>query len=87
MSNQWVAITWPGMRTERSIELPVEPEALWSALVDDDLLSDWLGDEAHLDPDACRPGRVSADGRLVMLAVAACRAPVVHRAGWAQARR
>ncbi|MEM9034666.1 MAG: SRPBCC domain-containing protein [Actinomycetota bacterium] len=38
------------MRTERSIELPVEPDDVWSALVDDDLLSDWLGDEAHVDP-------------------------------------
>lgn len=38
------------MRTERTIELPVDPDDVWTALVDDELLSDWLGDDVHLDP-------------------------------------
>lgn len=43
------------MRVERSIELPVEADEVWEALVDDELLSDWLGDDVSLDPE---PGGV-----------------------------
>ncbi|MEO1065538.1 MAG: SRPBCC domain-containing protein [Actinomycetota bacterium] len=43
------------MRVERSIELPVDADEVWEALVDDELLSDWLGDDVSLDPE---PGGV-----------------------------
>lgn len=43
------------MRVERSIELPVDADEVWRALVDDELLSDWLGDDVSLDPE---PGGV-----------------------------
>ncbi len=39
------------MRVERSIELPVETDQVWEAIVDDELLSDWLGDDVRLDPE------------------------------------
>ena len=39
------------MRVERSIELPVESDRVWEALVDDELRSDWLGDDVSLDPE------------------------------------
>ena len=39
------------MRVERSIELPVEADQVWEALVDDELLSDWLGDDVSIDPE------------------------------------
>ena len=38
------------MRVERSIELPVEADQVWEALVDDRLLADWLGDDVSIDP-------------------------------------
>lgn len=41
----------PVMRVERSIELPVEADEVWEALVDDELLSDWLGDEVSIEPE------------------------------------
>lgn len=39
------------MRVERSIELPAEVDQVWEALVDDELLSDWLGDDGSLEPE------------------------------------
>jgi uncharacterized protein YndB with AHSA1/START domain len=38
---------------EKDVELPAGPDVVWSHLVDADLLGDWLGGRADIDP---RPG-------------------------------
>ena len=38
------------MQVERTVELPVDPDAVWEALTDDELLAEWLGDDASLEP-------------------------------------
>ena len=40
----------PGMEVERETILEAEPERVWEALTDDELLSDWFADGARLDP-------------------------------------
>lgn len=50
MGNRWVAVCSIGMQVERSVELPAEPDEVWEALTDDELLAEWLGDGASLDP-------------------------------------
>jgi uncharacterized protein YndB with AHSA1/START domain len=38
------------MEVERATILEAEPERVWKALTDDELLSDWFADRARLDP-------------------------------------
>ncbi|MFL5871177.1 MAG: SRPBCC domain-containing protein [Solirubrobacterales bacterium] len=37
-------------RVERETILEAEPERVWEALTDDDLLSDWFADRARIEP-------------------------------------
>jgi uncharacterized protein YndB with AHSA1/START domain len=37
-------------RVERETIIEAEPERVWEALTDDDLLSDWFADRARLEP-------------------------------------
>ncbi len=37
-------------KVERETVVEAEPERVWEALTDDDLLSDWFADDAELDP-------------------------------------
>jgi uncharacterized protein YndB with AHSA1/START domain len=39
-----------GMEVERETLLEAEPERVWEALTDDELLSDWFADRARIDP-------------------------------------
>ena len=38
------------MEVERETIIEAEPERVWEALTDDDLLSDWLAEDASIDP-------------------------------------
>jgi uncharacterized protein YndB with AHSA1/START domain len=38
------------MEVERETILEAEPERVWEALTDDDLLSDWFADRARVEP-------------------------------------
>ena len=38
------------MEVERETILEAEPERVWEALTDDDLLSDWFADRARIEP-------------------------------------
>jgi uncharacterized protein YndB with AHSA1/START domain len=39
-----------GVEVERETILEAEPERVWEALTDDELLSDWFADGARIDP-------------------------------------
>ena len=39
-----------GMEVERDTILEADPERVWEALTDDDLLSDWFADRARIEP-------------------------------------
>jgi uncharacterized protein YndB with AHSA1/START domain len=39
-----------GMEVERETILEADPERVWEALTDDDLLSDWFADRARIEP-------------------------------------
>jgi uncharacterized protein YndB with AHSA1/START domain len=39
-----------GMEVEREAILEADPERVWEALTDDDLLSDWFADRARIEP-------------------------------------
>jgi uncharacterized protein YndB with AHSA1/START domain len=39
-----------GMEVERETILEAEPERVWEALTDDDLLSEWFADRARIEP-------------------------------------
>jgi uncharacterized protein YndB with AHSA1/START domain len=40
----------PSMEVERETILEAEPDRVWEALTDDELLSDWFAERARIDP-------------------------------------
>jgi uncharacterized protein YndB with AHSA1/START domain len=47
---------------ERAVELDAPADVVWSALTDDDAISDWYGGRATLDPVPGGSGRFETDG-------------------------